>query len=123
MSEEQVSQEVKDAQKRKHLRSPLIILNIINAGGSKTFFGYGKNISLGGVFIGTVNPREVGARFRLEIPLPAPILKVVQCECEVVWNRQFSKESTLEPGMGLKFLDLPESDGESIDRWVRHHNG
>lgn len=123
MSEDQVSQETKEAQKRKHLRSPLIILNIINAGGNKTFFGYGKNISLGGVFIGTVNPRELGDRFRLEIPLPAPILKVVQCECEVVWNRQFSKGSSLEPGMGLKFLDMPESDAEAIDRWVRHHNG
>jgi uncharacterized protein (TIGR02266 family) len=123
MSEEQVSQEIKDAQRRKYLRSPLIILNIINAGGNKTFFGYGKNISLGGLFIGTVNPREVGTRFHLEIPLPAPILKVVQCECEVVWNRQFSKESTLEPGMGLRFIDLPESDGESIDRWVHHHKG
>jgi c-di-GMP-binding flagellar brake protein YcgR len=123
MTEEQPTQEAKEAQNRKHLRSPMIILNIINAGGSKTFFGYGKNISLGGMFIGTVNPREIGAHFRLEIPLPAPILKVVQCECEVVWNRQFSKGSTLEPGMGLKFLDLPESDGESIDRWVRYHQG
>ena len=123
MTEEELAQEAKEAQRRKHLRSPLIILNIINAGGSKTFFGYGKNISLGGVFIGTVNPREIGTHFRLEIPLPAPILKIVQCECEVVWNRQFSKGSTLEPGMGLKFIDLPESDGESIDRWVRHHKG
>lgn len=121
MSEEQVSHEIKEAQKRKHLRSPMIILNIINASGNKSFFGYGKNISLGGMFIGTVNPRETGTRFRLEIPLPAPILKVVQCECEVVWNRQFSRESTLEPGMGLKFLDMPESDGEAIDRWVRMH--
>ena len=123
MSEKEISQEVKDAQRRKHLRSPLIILNIINAGGSKTFFGYGKNISLGGLFISTVNPRAVGTHFNLEIPLPAPILKVVHCECEVVWSRQFSKDSTIEPGMGLRFLDLPESDGESIDRWVRHHKG
>lgn len=121
MSEEHVTQKLQDAHHRKHLRSPLIVLNIINASGNKTFFGYGKNISLGGVFIGTVNPREVGARFHLEIPLPAPILKIALCECEVVWNRQFSKNSTLEPGMGLKFLDLPESDGEAIDRWVRHH--
>ncbi len=120
MSEEQ---EVQEAQRRKHLRSPLLVLNIINAGGNKTFFGYGKNISRGGLFIGTVNPRETGARFRLEIPLPAPILKIGQCECEVVWLRQFSKGSTLEPGMGLKFLDLPEDDAETIDRWIRHHRG
>ena len=97
MSEEQEAQEVQEAHRRKHLRSPMIILNIINAGGNKTFFGYGKNISRGGVFISTVNPRETGAHFCLEIPLPAPILKIIQCKCEVVWVRQFSKNSTLEP--------------------------
>jgi len=101
----------------------MIVLNVVNAGGSKSFFGYGKNISRGGMFIATVNPREPGTRFRLEIPLPAPVLKVVQCECEVVWHRQFSKGSTLEPGMGLKFLDLPEDEADTIDSWVRHHKG
>lgn len=121
MSDDQATQELKEAQRRKHLRAPMIILNIINAGGNKTFFGYGKNISRGGLFISTVNPREIGTRFRLEVPLPAPILKIVQCECEVVWSRQFSKNSTLEPGMGLKFLDLAEVDAEIIDRWIRQH--
>ena len=115
--------ETPQGQARKHLRSPMIVLNVVNAGGSKSFFGYGKNISRGGMFIATVNPREPGDRFRLEIPLPAPILKVVECDCQVVWNRQFSKGSTLEPGMGLKFLDLPEDEADTIDSWVRHHQG
>ncbi len=115
--------ETQKTQHRKYMRSPMIILNIINAGSNKTFFGYGNNVSRGGLFIGTVNPRESGAHFLLEIPLPAPILKIIQVECEVVWVRQFSKNSTLEPGMGLKFLDLPENDGEAIERWIRHHQG
>ncbi|MEZ4483570.1 MAG: PilZ domain-containing protein [Syntrophotaleaceae bacterium] len=119
MTEEQ---ETPQGQSRKHLRSPMIVLNVVNAAGNKSFFGYGKNISRGGLFIGSVNPREPGDRFRLEI-LPAPILKVVHVECEVVWNRQFSKGSTLEPGMGLKFLDLPAEEAESIDQWVNHHQG
>ncbi len=121
MNDESTSPEFQGAQQRKYLRAPMIILNIIQAGGSKSFFGYGKNISRGGLFIGTVNPREPGARFQLEIPLPAPILKILQCQCEVVWNRQFSKKSTLEPGMGLKFVDLNDSDADLIDRWVCHH--
>lgn len=120
MSEEQVTQQTPS---RRSLRSPLLVLNIVNASGSKTFFGYGKNISRGGLFIGSVNPREPGDRFRLEIPLPAPLLKVVQCECEVVWNRQFSKGAIHEPGMGLRFLDLPEEDADIIDHWVCHHQG
>ncbi len=121
MNDEPTSPEFSDAQQRKYLRAPMIILNIIQADGNKAFFGYGKNISRGGLFIGTVNPREPGSRFQLEIPLPAPILKILQCQCEVVWNRQFSKTSTLEPGMGLKFLDLDDTDADLIDRWVCHH--
>ena len=106
------------SQRRKNLRAPLIVLNNVNEDGSRTFFGYGKNVSRGGLFIGSVNPRALGARFRLEIPLPAP-LPTVQCECEVVWNREFSKKSLHEPGMGLRFLNLSEETAELIDQWVK----
>jgi len=106
------------SQRRKNLRAPLIVLNNVAEDGSRTFFGYGKNISRGGLFIGSVNPRELGARFKLEIPLPAP-LPTVQCECEVVWNRQFTKGSPYEPGMGLRFMNLPDETAELIDRWVK----
>jgi hypothetical protein len=37
----------------------------------------------------------------------------------VVWQRQFKKKSSFEPGMGLKFIDLPEADAVAIDGWVK----
>ncbi|GAB6083934.1 hypothetical protein JCM30471_28480 [Desulfuromonas carbonis] len=103
---------------RKDLRAPLIIYRLRFDDGRRTFFGYSKNISRSGLFIATVNPRETGQRFEVEIPLPAPIGRTVRCTCEVVWKRQFDRRSLLEPGMGLRFIDLPDDVAQAIDFWA-----
>jgi hypothetical protein len=103
---------------RTALHKPITVLKTDGNGGSKTFFGYAKNISRGGMMIGATNPREPGSRFLLEIPLPDPINLVVTCKCEVVWKRQWVKNSEHEPGMGLRFIDLPEDIAAAIDDWV-----
>lgn len=103
---------------RKDLRAPLIIYRLRFDDGRRTFFGYSKNISRSGLFIATVNPREIGHRFELEIPLPAPIGRTVRCACEVIWNRQFDRRSVHEPGMGLRFIDLPDDVAQAIDTWA-----
>jgi len=107
------------ANQRTSLRSPLLVLKVKVDAGRKFFFGYAKNISRGGMFIATSNPKETGSRFQVEIPLPSPLNQVVSCTCEVVWQRQFKKNSPHEPGMGLKFIDLPESLSDAIDSWVK----
>ncbi len=104
---------------RRNLRSPLIVLKVKLEEGTRAFFGYAKNISRSGMFITSVNPREPGSRFPVEIPLPDPICQKVICSCEVVWRRQYDKKSSHEPGMGLKFLDMPEELAEAIDSWIR----
>lgn len=106
------------ADQRQHLRRPLLIQKVFLDDGHKTFFGYAKNLSRSGVFISTVNPREPGEQFRLEIPLPPPLPTPVQVTCEVVWKRLFSRSSEHEPGMGLRFLDLPSELGTAIDNWI-----
>lgn len=110
------------ADQRKNLRSPLIVLRVTLEDGGKTFFGYTKNISRSGFFIATVNPRDPGEHFQVEIPLPPPIDRSVQCACQVVWKRLFSKDSPYEPGMGLKFIDLPEEVARDIDTWVKEQD-
>lgn len=104
---------------RRNLRSPLMVLRVRLDDGRKTFFGYAKNISRGGIFIATVNPKDPGTRFEVELPLPAPICRNLQCFCEVVWKRDFTQSSIYEPGMGLRFIDLPEEYADRIDQWVR----
>ena len=104
--------------RRRALRSPLIVLQVKIENGRKTFFGYAKNLSRGGMFIATVNPQETGGRFRVEFILPDAGQTLVDCSCEVVWKRLFTRKDKREPGMGLRFLDLPGEVGVAIDRWV-----
>ena len=104
--------------KRKNLRSPILTLRVKLDDGQKVFFGYAKNISATGMFIASVNPKQPGQNYQVEIPLPAPIHKTIQCNCEVIWMRQFEKKCPFEPGMGLKFVDLSSEVAADIDRWV-----
>lgn len=107
---------------RKKLRAPLLVLKVRLEDDGRVFFGYAKNISRSGIFIASTNPRAPGSRFHLEISLPHPLGINLQCNCEVVWKREFSRKSLYEPGMGLKFLDLPEEIASRIDQWVKAHN-
>lgn len=104
--------------KRHATRAPLIVEKIPCGDGQKTFFGYAKNISRGGLFIPTVNPREPEDEFMLEFTLPKTSSHTIRCLCRVVWKQHFQRKSGFEPGMGLRFLDLTEADGDKIDEWV-----
>ncbi len=104
---------------RSNLRAPLIVQKVAIDSDRPVFFGYSKNISRSGLFIATTNPIEPGEQIELEIPLPAPIATTIRCRCEVVWKRPLGKHLPFEPGMGLKFLDMPESVAEKIDYWIK----
>ena len=103
---------------RKFLQAPITVLKTDGNGGPKTFFGYAKNISSSGMMIGATSPKEPGSRFLLEIPLPEPLNMVATCTCEVVWKRDWEKKKCHEPGMGLRFVDLPEEVASAIETWV-----
>ncbi|NIQ95978.1 MAG: pilus assembly protein PilZ [Desulfuromonadales bacterium] len=109
----------KDPDKRRDLRTPLIVLKVKLDDGNKAFFGYAKNISRSGLFIATVNPKEPGSTFHIEIPLPDPINRSVQCEAEVIWKRHYTRGGPYEPGMGLKFNGMPDHMAELIDLWAQ----
>jgi uncharacterized protein (TIGR02266 family) len=104
--------------RRRALRSPLIVLQVRIEKGPKTFFGYAKNLSRGGMFISSVNPQELGGHFHVEFILPDIDRTQVSCSCQVVWKRLFASTDKREPGMGLRFLELSVELGEAIDRWV-----
>lgn len=112
----------KPADIRRALRSPLLVLRVKLDDGRRSFFGYAKNISRSGLFITSVNPREPGERFHLELPLPAPLSRTLVCTGEVVWKRLYKSDSPYEPGMGLRFLDLPAEEEALLDQWVRDAN-
>lgn len=106
------------AHRRKNLRSPLIVMRAKEGHDRPTFFGYAKNISRGGMFIASVNPPDPGRRFDVEFSLPHPFTRKVNCQCEIVWQRTWSTASVYEPGMGIKFVDIPEDSAAAINEWV-----
>lgn len=104
--------------KRHTTRSPLIVEKIPCSDGQKTLFGYAKNISRGGLFIATLKLREPGEEFMIELTLPMQPRHTFSCRCEVIWKRHFQRKSSLEPGMGLRFIDITDADGDKVDEWM-----
>lgn len=103
---------------RSSLRIPLIVEKLPCGDGRRTFFGYARDISCGGLFIATVNPRGPGDQFDLQITLPPPSGAVLHCRCEVVWKRHFERGGKHEPGMGLRFLDLSADARAALESWI-----
>jgi uncharacterized protein (TIGR02266 family) len=121
--ESQATYPVKQNDQRRTLRVPLIVEKLPCGDGRKTFFGYARNISRGGLFIATVNPREPGEQFDLQVTLPASAQLILRCRCEVVWKRHFVQGGKLEPGMGLRFLDLPPESANALEDWLTRAAG
>jgi uncharacterized protein (TIGR02266 family) len=105
--------------RRRTLRCPMIVLQVKLEDGRRTFFGYAKNLSRGGLFIASVSPQEPGNRYQVEFCIPDMPNTQVRCACEVVWKRPFSRQTKAEPGMGLRFIDLPPEQALAIDQWAQ----
>jgi uncharacterized protein (TIGR02266 family) len=110
-------------ERRKNLRVDIIVLKVKAEGGSGVFFGYAKNLSTGGLFISTVNPKLVGEEFKISFALPESAKgeeDVVSCRCKVAWTREYDPASKKgEAGMGLRFLDLDHKVRARISDWVK----
>jgi len=117
-SNDQLEYAAEQKNQRRTTRAPLIVEKIPCGDGVKTLFGYAKNVSRGGLFIATVKPREPGEVFMIEMTLSTNPRHTLRCRCEVVWKRHFQRKENLQPGMGLRFIDLSITDGDKIDEWV-----
>ncbi len=110
------------ADSRQNLRAPLIIQKIRIDGERPAFFGYSKNISKSGMFIATTNQIQAGEQINLEFQLPAPLKGTARCRCEVVWKRPHGTHLPFEPGMGMKFIDMPEEIIDRLDQWINEQS-
>ncbi|MGB9600690.1 MAG: TIGR02266 family protein [Myxococcota bacterium] len=104
-------------ERRRELRVYLRVFRMKVEMNKDVFFGYAKNISAGGLFVPTVNPKPVGERFKLKFTLPNSNHEIVVL-AEVVWNRTFSNSSEFEPGMGIKFVEISNEDASLIREFV-----
>lgn len=109
------------ANRRLNLRSHLLVLKIRGEDSCGVFFGYAKTIGRGGMFIASVNPRDVGEQIEISFMLPGEG-RETRCGCEVVWRRGFEPGFKAEPGMGIKFTSISPEVADGIDRMVNSEN-
>ena len=103
------------ADRRKDVRYLLVLK--VSEERENIFFGYAKDLSKSGMFISTVNPRNIGEEFSISFKIPKDGPRVI-CRCRVVWKREYDPKTLIEPGMGMEFVDLPPEIGKKIDEWV-----
>ncbi|MBP7125532.1 TIGR02266 family protein [Myxococcota bacterium] len=82
------------------------------------YTGFSRNISTGGLFIAVPSPPPVGTRLTVRFRLPT-LQDPVEAEAEVRWVRDGSGE--LMPGMGVRFLSLPDRVSQAIDQYLKQH--
>lgn len=121
MDNERSEEYQKAPDRRASLREPVIVLKVTEEIDRKYFFGYAKNISRGGLFIASINPRKAGQQFDITFQIPDTAIKV-KCQCEVVWSREYKRKGSMEPGYGVRFLNLQDKVAVTIDRWLSSQN-
>ena len=105
------------SERRKNLRTQLLVLKIKGEDNKGVFFGYAKTISRGGMFISSVNPRKMSEEFEITFKLD-DTGREIKCRGVVVWVREDDTLIKQEPGMGIKFIGLDESVKDEIDAWI-----
>jgi len=108
---------IKIPDRRRALRSPIVVFKVKEEDDRECLFGYAKNISCGGLFITSINPRTPGEQYMISFKIPDTQISI-RCRCKVVWMRKYDPEIRAESGYGIRFLDLPEEMAQTIDAWV-----
>jgi type IV pilus assembly protein PilZ len=83
---------------------------------------YSANISVGGMFVKTDDPRLPGTFFRFEIRL-ADDAPLVAGLAKVLWTREGAQAPDRPAGMGVRFIQLEDEGRSLIEQIVREHLG
>ena len=83
-------------------------------------FAYITDMSALGIFIRTTNPEPAGTHLNMRFTLPGDE-DALEVEGEVIWINTFRPGdfNNLNPGMGVRFIDLERQQKHSIRRLVR----
>ena len=103
--------------RRQHVRTRYRV-EVTLESESNFYNGFTENISSGGLFIATYDIRPMGERIHLEFTIPdrsGPVSIIG----EVRWLREYNHSNTdMIPGMGVRFIDLSESDRADIEKFI-----
>ncbi len=80
--------------------------------------GFSENISEGGLFLVTYVTRRCGEVITVRFSLPG-IEHPIEVRAEVRWLRSPDWERGVNPGIGVRFIDLNDADRASIERFIK----
>jgi type IV pilus assembly protein PilZ len=105
------------AERREHQRFDTSIA-VDYASGETFLFAYLQNISEMGIFIRTDHPARVGTRLRLRFQVEHG--EPLTLDGEVTWiNPLRASGDNLNPGMGVRFIELSADKREEVVGLVR----
>ena len=109
-----------NAERREFERAPLNMLVQFKVGDMDEFMSeYGVNISLGGMFIRTTQPREMGSMVYLQFRLKDGS-KLIEGLGKVV---HVNPPDHAAPGMGIEFVNLDDKSRDLIQEIVSERVG
>jgi uncharacterized protein (TIGR02266 family) len=101
-------------QRREHPRR-VLELDVSIGNDSKFYAGFIENLSVGGVFIATHALKQIGETLALTIHLPDAETPITGTG-EVRWIRDYSEQSNIPPGMGIRFIQIEPASQPAIER-------
>jgi type IV pilus assembly protein PilZ len=112
-----VGQERRTGRERREHRRVMVSMEV-DYGCDNTFlFAYITDLSAMGIFIQTNAPHPPGTSLNLRFqPAGGPQLDV---EGRVIWVNPARKHDSINPGMGVQFVDLTPAQREQIKSLVR----
>jgi uncharacterized protein (TIGR02266 family) len=81
------------------------------------YAGLAENLSAGGVFVATHQLQKVGSKIDLTLRMPDG-QESFQLVGEVRWVRVYNEHSDTPPGLGIRFIDLPQGAADAIGRFL-----
>jgi len=82
------------------------------------FTGFTEDLSDGGIFIATYEPRAVGDRLLIRLTLPE-VERPITAKVEVRWLRVYDPTSDSPPGFGAQFVEIGKDERAAIERFVK----
>jgi len=119
----QVHRMPQSSDRRQQHRAP-IELRVEYQRLNRFFYDYTKNISMGGTFIKTIKPLEVGTEFLFKLMIPS-LEEPLILRGEVRWILHEGEtrigegpDGADEPGMGIRFIYDSEAQRGEVEREV-----
>jgi uncharacterized protein (TIGR02266 family) len=104
--------------KRRRAARYSVDLDVTMSSDHNFYAGFAENISSGGLFVATYVRRPKGDRMEIVLNLPGHP-EPIRAVGEVRWVREFSEHSNVPPGLGVRFVELPDGAASAIDRFLK----